>query len=305
MRAADPMLAQSVSSGHSTNTSFAMVDPSSSGHRHGKSVSVINNPLDILIYIRLYHTTQKYSDQRTAAIELSRYKRITMSLQPPPNLFGLVHLHPHSLLISHLSRLHCTAIMLFGQVLSLLFLLFTATAVEGRKKSRPGHPQATCIIHENESHRDTYHFRGRNWNITETDFKDAIDTEATVLSRWEWTEAIDDDGAQVFKAKVRSMCSSRIRGNLRRPWNADTFASSRCRSEKSGRRGRNWGSLLSHSHSRSSVGNRTSRAISAIGSLMIVRTFLMARSLTIILCRGTIFKRVRSWWTGMGRTGRV
>jgi len=216
-----------------------------------------------------------------------------------------VHLHPHSFLISHLFRLHRTAIMLFRRVLSLLFLLFAATAVEGRKKSRPGHPQATCIIHEKESHRDTYHFRGRNWNVTEADFKDAINTEGTVLSRWEWIEAIDDDGAQVFKAKVRSMCSSRIYGNRHRPWHTDTLASSRCRSGKSGRRGRNWASLLSRSHSRSSVGNRTSRAILAIGSLMIVRTFLMARSLTIILCRGTVLSGVISWWPGMDRTGRV
>jgi hypothetical protein len=100
--------------------------------------------------------------------------------------------------------------MLFRRSSALLFLLFAAAALAGCKKSRPGHPQATCLIHDKVSHRDNYTIRGRNWNITEADFKNAINTDGTVLSRWEWMSDIDYYGAQVFKAKVSSMCFSRI-----------------------------------------------------------------------------------------------
>jgi hypothetical protein len=80
------------------------------------------------------------------------------------------------------------------------------------------------------SHRDNYTIRGRNWNITEADFKNAINTDGTVLSRWEWMSDIDYDGAQVFKANVRYTCLSRIHGTHHRPSNADTSASLGCRS---------------------------------------------------------------------------
>jgi hypothetical protein len=93
--------------------------------------------------------------------------------------------------------------MLLGRVSALLFLSFAATAVAGREKARPGHPQATCLIHERDSYRDSYTMRGRNWNITEADFQNVINTDGTMLTRWEWMSAIDYDGAQVFKVKVR------------------------------------------------------------------------------------------------------
>lgn len=100
--------------------------------------------------------------------------------------------------------------MLFRGLSALLLILFAATNVAGRKRSRPGHPQATCLIHEKESYRDTYIVRGRNWNITEADLKSAINTPGTMLTALEWMEAVDDDSAHVFKAKVRSMYFSPI-----------------------------------------------------------------------------------------------
>lgn len=95
--------------------------------------------------------------------------------------------------------------MLFHQISALLFTLFAAAAVAGGKKSRSGHPQATCLIHQKTNYRDTYIIRGRNWNITEADFISAINSGGTVLSAWERMEGIDYDDAHVFKAKVREI----------------------------------------------------------------------------------------------------
>jgi len=103
--------------------------------------------------------------------------------------------------------------MLFCQIRALLFIFFFATAVAGDKNSRPGQPQTTCVKHESGEVRDTYTIRGRNWNVTEAQVKDAINTPGTVLTGWGWREAMDEDGARVFRAKVgsRKECSRAVK----------------------------------------------------------------------------------------------
>lgn len=173
-----------------------------------------------------------------------------------------------------------------------IIIIFAATAVAGRKTPHPSHPQATCLIHKKTDYRDTYTIRGRNWNITEAEFISAINSGGTVLSAWEWMEAIDDDSAHVFRAKVRfsngclAVCVHERKTIVSCGWSKcwkpcfllhNLLSSSlECRSARSGPRGRNWEGSLSRFHIRLSVGNRTSRAILAIGSLATVRIFLLA-----------------------------
>jgi len=98
----------------------------------------------------------------------------------------------------------------YQKIIALLLLLF-ATAAFAPKPPIPGNPQITCIIKDQKDPRDTYIIRGRNWNITEAEFKDAINTDDLVLSAWEWKSAVDDEGAQVFKAKVSGKFMSWIK----------------------------------------------------------------------------------------------
>lgn len=158
--------------------------------------------------------------------------------------------------------LYRTATMFSRQITALLILFIAATALAGHKKIRPGEPQTTCLFHhEGGEPRDSYTIRGRNWNVTEDQFKSAVNSPGTVLTAWEWRTAVDEDRASVFKAKVRSICSSRILGDRRRLLNADTHVSSGYRLAKKKRPRRNWRSLSSRSPSRSSVGNRAMAAV--------------------------------------------
>ena len=125
--------------------------------------------------------------------------------------------------------------MLFRKIPVLLFILFAATAVASRKKSRPGEPQTTCVKHESGEVRDTYTIRGRNWNVTEAQVKDAINSPGTVLTAWEWRSAMDEDGALVFKAKV-----SFLRELLRACRMLTRLFSSGFRFTRRMRRRRNW-----------------------------------------------------------------
>lgn len=113
--------------------------------------------------------------------------------------------------------------MLFSRISALLFLLFAATALAGRKKSRPGEPQTTCVVDARGYVRDIYTIRGRNWNVTEAQVKNAINSPGTVLTAWEWMSAVDEDDARVFKAKVRFMRFSLVYKNYYQPASADTF----------------------------------------------------------------------------------
>lgn len=113
--------------------------------------------------------------------------------------------------------------MLFRRVSALLVLFFAAAAFASQKKNRPGEPQTTCLIDERGEVRDAYIIRGRNWNVTEDQFKSAINSPGTVLTAWEWRSAIDEDSAPVFKAKVSFKCSSLVCGNHHALWYADRF----------------------------------------------------------------------------------
>lgn len=176
--------------------------------------------------------------------------------------------------------------MLFRKIPALFFIIIlAATAVAGRKKSHSSHPQPTCLIHEKNDYRETYTIRGRNLHITEAGFTSAINSGGTVMTAWEWTEAIEDDSAHVFRVKMAfshgCLAVSSTKEIIVVGWsNAEAFLlisfSSKCRSARSGPRRRNWESSLSRSRSRPSVGKRTSRAILAIGSLVTVRIFLPA-----------------------------
>lgn len=96
--------------------------------------------------------------------------------------------------------------------LTLLLLLLHAApalAVAGRKPNpkHPGRgdPTAHCIVDRKSSNgvRDTYELRGTNWNVTGAQLKAGIGTPGTVVTGWEYKEAIDVDDRHTFKAKVR------------------------------------------------------------------------------------------------------
>lgn len=96
-------------------------------------------------------------------------------------------------------------------LLLLLLLLHAAPAlaVAGRKPNpkHPGRgdPTAHCIVDRKSSNgvRDTYELRGTNWNVTGAQLKAGIETPGTVVTGWEFKEAIDVDDRHTFKAKVR------------------------------------------------------------------------------------------------------
>lgn len=186
--------------------------------------------------------------------------------------------------------------MLSRQIIALLVLFFAATTLAGHKKIRPGEPQTTCLIDESGEVRDAYTIRGRNWNVTEDQFKSAVNSPGAVLTAWEWRAAIDEDRASVFKAKVRSICSYRTLGDQRRLSNADTHVSSGHRLAKKKRPRRNWRSLSSRSPSRSSVGNRAMVAVRTTCRLETMRFSLPASGLSTEMDLGSHFEGDISRW---------
>ena len=91
------------------------------------------------------------------------------------------------------------------KLLALLLIFFAATALAHDKyprRVRPGLPWKGCIIKPGDP-RELYTIIGRNWNVTETQFKTAINTPGTVLTAWEWELTLDIDKVECFKAKVR------------------------------------------------------------------------------------------------------
>jgi hypothetical protein len=91
-------------------------------------------------------------------------------------------------------------------LLSLLFLLLATTALAAPKAERPrfGWPTADCEVHKNsDGIRDTYSLRGNNWNVSSAQLKAGIETPGTVVTGWEFKEAMNVDDIHTFKAKVR------------------------------------------------------------------------------------------------------
>jgi hypothetical protein len=92
----------------------------------------------------------------------------------------------------------------------LLFLFYAAAALVGsssHKNSRPGQPWAACDI-EGGNVRDAYSLRGSNWNITEAELKDALNSPAgTVVTAWQWKSGVKehDPRVQTFEAKVSAI----------------------------------------------------------------------------------------------------
>lgn len=90
------------------------------------------------------------------------------------------------------------------KIFALLCLLFAATALaapRSSKRPKPGWPTEFCEVTSGDP-RDSYSIRGSNWNVTEAQLKDAINTPGTVLTGWEFKSAINVDDIHEFKAKV-------------------------------------------------------------------------------------------------------
>jgi hypothetical protein len=94
-------------------------------------------------------------------------------------------------------------------LLSLLLLLLATTALAAPKRpERPrfGWPTADCEVHKNsDGIRDTYSLRGNNWNVSSAQLRAGIETPGTVVTGWEFKEAMNVDDVHTFKAKVSEM----------------------------------------------------------------------------------------------------
>jgi hypothetical protein len=140
--------------------------------------------------------------------------------------------------------------------LFLLLLAVAATALaspKGKKHRAKGHPKADCKV-ENAKNgiRDIYTLYGNNWNVTEAQLKAGLETPGTVVTGWEFKEAINVDDIHTFKAKVghyRCRCRCRMLICL--------LDSGGCRFMRSRRLRRNWRGWLSRSSLRLSVKDET------------------------------------------------
>lgn len=99
--------------------------------------------------------------------------------------------------------------MLFRQIPALLLLLLAATALaapksKSKNKHGYGQPTAHCEVEKSKNGvRDIYSMRGNNWNVTSAQLKAGLETPGTMVTGWEFKEAINVDDVHTFKAKVR------------------------------------------------------------------------------------------------------
>jgi hypothetical protein len=101
------------------------------------------------------------------------------------------------------------------KICMLLALLFAANVnaapSEGRgpnpyKKALPRQPWASCTVKDRFVY-DSYVLKGRNWNVTQDQVKDAIKSYGKAVTAWDYTHAIQN-GVHVFEAKVCRSCIS-------------------------------------------------------------------------------------------------
>lgn len=144
--------------------------------------------------------------------------------------------------------------MLLRRIPALLFLLLAATALaspKGNKHRAKGHPKADCKVEKAKNGiRDIYTLYGNNWNVTEAQLKAGLETPGTVVTGWEFREAINVDDIHTFKAKVGHY---RCRYCWRMVKLICLIASGSCRLMRRRRLTRSWNGWLSRSSLRLSA----------------------------------------------------